>query len=321
MQSAAGLLELHYYLADGEHSMNAVVRNRCEAELLALFQEVSTTLGVPAEIQAQALAEGGLREAWKWLGENAPQIGVILGIITLLIAVAPEAESDQEVLDKQLTELKIEEKKLQIEKLRKELREADPRSEQVIRDSAIHLLKTEPKVVVRRSNFFKHLDGYEKVEQIGITPFNSNMVPAEPERKIPRSRFSRYVLTSHSLPPVVDDDARIEVVSPVLREGNYKWKGIYQKQLIGFAMHDVDFKGQVVREEVTFQHGTFLECILSTHRKLDEVGEVEITGYVVNTVIRKYDDRQSIETVQGKSYKHAKRLRESQQDMFRDGEK
>lgn len=321
MQTVAGALELHYYLADGEHSMNALVRNRCEAELLALFHEVTTSLGVPVEIQAQALAEGGLREAWKWLSENAPQIGIILTVVTLLVAVAPEPESEQEVLDKQLTELQIEEKKLQIEKLRKELREADPRSESTVRESATLLLKNDPKVVVRRSNFFKHLDVYKKVEQIGITPFDANLVPASPERIVLRSNFGKYILTSHVLPPLVDDEARVEVVSPVLQAGNYKWKGIYQQQLIGFSMHDLDFKGQVVREEITFQHGTFLECVLNTHRKLDEVGEVEITGYVVKTVIRKYDDRQAVETVQGKSYRKAKRLRESQQDMFRDCEK
>lgn len=321
MYTVAGVLELHYYLTDGEHSMNAAIRNRCEAELLALFQEVASDLGAPVEIQAQALAEGGLRETWKWLGENAPQIQVILAVIAVLIALTPKSESEQDVLNRELTQLQIEEKTLQIEKLRQELREADPRAEESIRNIAVRLLKHDPKIVVRRSNFFRNLDGQKDIEQIGITPFNSSLVPTLPEQKIPQKEFHCYVLSSHALPTIVDVDAKIEVVSPVLREGNYKWKGIYQKQLIGFSMHDVDFKGQVTREEVTFQHGTFLECVLNTHRKLDEVGEVEITGYIVTTVIRKYDDRQSIETIQGKSFRQAKRLQESQRDMFRDGQK
>lgn len=31
-------LELHYYLNNGSHSMDALVRNKCEAEILAKFK-------------------------------------------------------------------------------------------------------------------------------------------------------------------------------------------------------------------------------------------------------------------------------------------
>lgn len=316
----SGGIELHYYLAGGAHSMDAVLRNRCEAELLAIFQEVALTLGVPCEIEAQALTEGGLREKWKWLTENATPLSVVLSAVAILVALAPQIyESEEETLSKELTELSIEEKKLQIEKLRKELREAGPKSEGTVRENAVELLQRDPKIVVRRSNFYKYLLDRENVEFIGFTPLNSNLLPTEPERRVPHSEFGRYVLTSHSIKPITIEDAKIEIVSPVLREGNYKWKGIYDGQTIGFTMQDSDFQYLVLREEVTFQHGTFLECVLNIHRKLDEVGEVEITGHVVITVIRKYDDRQSIETPQGRAYKHIKKLRESQDDLFGDG--
>lgn len=297
--------------------MDAVLRNRCEAELLALFYEVASSLGVPVQIEAQALTEGGLRDVWKWIGENATQLNVVLPIVAILIALAPHIyESEEEKLSKELTERSIEEKKLQIEKLRKELREVEPQSEEVLRNNAVHLLKQDPKIVVRKSNFYKHLMERENIELIGITPLNSNLLPMFPESTVTRDDFHRFVLTSHSIKPLTIEDATIEIVSPVLREGNYKWKGIYNGQPIGFTMQDSAFRTQVLREEVTFQHGTFLECVLNIQRQLDEVGEIEITGYVVTTVIRKYDDRQSIETFQGRTYKHSKKLRASQHDMF-----
>jgi hypothetical protein len=315
--NAVGGIELHYYLADGAHAMDAVVRNRCEAELLAIFHEVSATLGVSCQIDAQALSEGGLREVWKWLGDNATQLNVVLPVVAILIALAPQVyESEEESLSKELTELSIEEKKLQIEKLRKELRKADKKSEGAVLESAVHLLRRAPKIVVRRSNFYKQLLGRESVELIGVTPLNNTLQPSRPEQRIPYSEFRRFVLTSHSIKPLTIEDANIEIVSPVLREGNYKWKGIYNGQTIGFTMRDEAFRNLVLREDVTFQHGTFLECVLNINRKLDEVGDVELTGYVVTTVIRKYDDRQSIETPQGRTYKHAKALLESQNDLF-----
>ena len=314
--SSAGSIELHYYLSDGAHSMDAMLRNRCEAELLALFIEVASNLGVSTQIEAQALAEGGLREIWKWLGENATQVNVILTVVMVLITLKPDSDSEQEILNKALMKLSIEEKQLQIERLRKELGEVEPRSESAVSANAVELLKRDPKIVVRRSNFYKQLTGNSKIEFIGVTPFDSRNQPILPEKKIPRDDFRLFILSTHSLDPVIYDDATIEIISPVLREGSYKWKGIFEKEPINFTMQDLKFKGQVLREEITFQHGTFLECVLHVHRKLDEVGEVEITGWVVTTVLRKYDDRQSVETSQGRDYKQAKRLRDSQNDFF-----
>lgn len=281
---------------------------------------MALALGVPCEIEAQALTDGGLREIWKWIGENATQLNVVLPVIAILVALAPQLyESEEETLSKELTELSIEEKRLQIEKLKKELREPGPDSESVVREKAVELLRRDPKIVVRRSNFYKYLLGRENIEFIGFTPLNSNLLPAEPEKRVPHSEFGLFVLASHSMKPITVEDAKIEIVSPVLREGNYRWKGIYDGQTISFTMQDSAFRYLVLREEVTFQHGTFLECVLNIQRKLDEVGEVEITGYVVSTVIRKYDDRQAIETPQGRAYKHVKKQRESQSDLFGDG--
>lgn len=299
--------------------MDAVTRNRCEAELLAIFQEVALALGVICDIEAQALAEGGLREVWKWIGANAAQLNVVLPIVAILVALAPQLhESEEEALSKELSELNIEEKKLQIEKLRRELREADSQEEGKFRDKALKVLKRDPKILVRRSNFYKNLLYSERVESLGFTALDAELLPAAPENIVPNSEFLRFVLNSHSIKSLIIDDAKIEIISPVLREGRYKWKGIYGGKIIGFTMQDSAFQSLVLREAVTFQHGTFLNCVLNIHRKLDEVGEVEVTGYVVTTVISKYDERQTIETSQGRAYKHIKALSELQHDLFSD---
>lgn len=57
----AGKLQLHYYLDGGSHSMDALVRNKCEAEILALIQEASNEFGFQLAIESEAFQEGGLK--------------------------------------------------------------------------------------------------------------------------------------------------------------------------------------------------------------------------------------------------------------------
>lgn len=311
---SAPKLEMHYYLSKESHSMNAVIRNKCEAELLGLIAEAANTLGVRIELESQAFKEGGLKEIWKALGDNNNQITILLVIITILLSRIPVDDPEKEALDEELTKLQIEEKKLQIKKLRSEMNKAEPGDD--LTENAVNTLSKNPKIVVRRSNFYKHLSTYPKVESVGVTPFSINQQPLRYEKQVQRRSFGKFILRTHAIKPVVIDDAVIEIVSPVLKEGNYRWKGIFQDEPLSFNMLDHEFQGLVLREEVTFQHGTYIECVLNQHRKLDEVGEVLVTGYTVTTVIRKFDDRQSIETNRGRSYKHSKKLKESQNDMF-----
>jgi len=165
-------LEMHYYFPDESHSMNAVVRNKCEAELLELFIEAATTLGIKVELESQAYEEGGLKELWKALGDSNNQINTLLVIIMLVLTRVPVTDPVKEALDAKLTTLQIEEKKLQINKLQRELGQPAPRPETT--EEAVNALNKNPKIVVRRSNFYKQLDSYPKVKSIGVTPFKGN---------------------------------------------------------------------------------------------------------------------------------------------------
>ena len=71
------------------------------------------------------------------------------------------------------------------------------------------------------------------------------------------------------------------------KEGRYKWKGIYKDDPISFDMQDSSFKDAVFFENIPFQHGTVIKCVLFIHREIDEIGDVKITGYSVTTVMRK----------------------------------
>ena len=112
--------EINYYLADKSHSMNAAIKNKCEAEFLAVANEVAAIFGIQLEWESQALEEGGIREIWIAMGANGTQISLLISLLTFIFTLIPQ--QDQELIDlqKQEIRLSIEEKKLTIEKLKKE---------------------------------------------------------------------------------------------------------------------------------------------------------------------------------------------------------
>lgn len=310
----ANKLELHYYFNDNSHTMDAFIRNKCEAELLALISEVKSTLGFDFHLDAEALKEGGLREIWKAAGENAPQIGIILSIIAIIISLAQIYESKSDEMDEELKRLSIEEKKLSIEKLKKELNEGQPSTE-AVKDAAVSI-NNDFKILTRKSNFYKTLDNYEKVVAVSFNPLTIENKPIHPEQQIPKSEFYKYILSTNELPEEVIENAEIEIVSPVLKEGRYKWKGIYQDEAINFSMNDSDFKSDVLSKRISFQHGAIIQCVLKIGRELDEAGEIVTKGYTVQTVIAKVDGDVVNETSQGKRYKYQKKFIAGQEPLF-----
>lgn len=322
--------QIHYYLANESHAIDAFVRNKCEAELLAILQEVCVIVGASIKVETIPSGEGGLREYWKILGDNGPQISAtftiltfVLGVITAGLSRFPLADLEKDAREKSIQELTIEEKKLGIEekrlaleKLRKEVKEGSVTPETL--ESAAKAVEHNLKIQSRRSNFYKQLNNYERVTAVGFSALDSGNKEVISERTVPRSEFSKYVLLDNSLPTETVEPATIEIVAPVLREGNYKWKGIYEGDPISFSMTDADFKNSVHQEQVAFQHGSCIKCVLHIYRKVNEVGEVEVTGYSVITVLEKSDGGTTTETPQGKKHRAYKKFIEDQTDLFSD---
>ena len=226
-------------------------------------------------------------------------------------------DSESSDLEKELNRLSIKEKKLQIEKLKKELKEAEPNEE--LAQKAANAVGSSLKVIKRRSNFYANLEKYPQVQKIGFVALNDSYLPVSGEVIVPRSEFSKFVLSTNKLRSEEDENAVIEIISPVLKEGRYKWKGVYEEKPISFEMQDAAFRDSVLLENLPFQHGTCIECVLVINRELDEVGEVKIIGYAVTTVIKKIDGDVALETPQGRKYRHARKLVESQGDLFGEG--
>lgn len=250
----ANKLELHYYLNDNSHTMDAVVNNKCEAEILAMAYEAISVLNLDVSIDVEALQEGGIKDFWRVLGENNAQIALVVAVIALLLSQVPNIDSELTDLQKEETKLSIEEKKLSIEKLKNELKENNVSDETL--KTTVNIINNNYKILTRKSNFYKSLSHYNKVTQIGISTLNDNNVPVTDETVIKRIDFKNYILISHDLKPITEVDAVIEIVAPVLKEGRAKWKGIYNKEHISFIMGDNEFKNSVLSKRI------FLKMVL-----------------------------------------------------------
>jgi hypothetical protein len=307
---------LLHYTADESHSINATVRNRCEAEFLAIAHHIAAVLELDVVIEAEALSEGGVREVWNFVGSNALQLTLIVAVATLVLSRFPPTNAEQDALTKENTKLSNEEKKLQIEKLKNELKQSIAQPSPEATTAAAAAISEDLKIVVRKSNFYRHLIAYPKVNAIGIAMLDDRSRALDFERIISKEDFLRFLTLTNLLPLETVENAGIEIISPVLREGNYKWKGIYQGAPISFSMMDSEFKNDVFREQVSFQHGSVLQCVLHIHQRLDEAGNVVVSGYSVPTVIKKVDGSKVVETAQGHRHKVNRSISPAQGTLF-----
>lgn len=311
---AVARLELHYFLRDEVHSMNALVRNKCEAEALAAFAQIAQQLGVSVELESTAFREGGLREIWTFLGSNNAQLTLLLAIIVLVFSRIPVSDSEMDVLNKDVQKLTIEEKKLNIQKLKREIGNGQIREGAA--DDVARYLDGDLKVATRRSNFYRQLLTHDKVTALSFGEIPEGETKPPIEYRVERAAFPLFVQPTDKLAVEVVEPAQIEIIAPVLKEGAYHWKGVYLDQPISFAMSDEIFKSDVLMGNISFQHGTVIECVLNIHRKLDEVGDAHITGYKVSTVLSKSDGGIAQETAQGKRHRFAKKQAAGQGKLF-----
>ena len=69
-KEVANKIELHYFFSDESHSMNALVRNKCEHNLLGILKERSTVLNARLNVETEAYTEGGLKERFVLLSNS-----------------------------------------------------------------------------------------------------------------------------------------------------------------------------------------------------------------------------------------------------------
>lgn len=297
------LLQIHYYFQDESHSMNAFVRNSMEKELLKLINELGILLKFEIKIESKARKEGGLIDSlilnFDSIATTSITVGIIFYIkeslnkvITYYLTGAHKRDKLENLLKEgQIRELKLKNNNYTLTDIQKKLQE----------------LEQNPKIRRALSNFYDKAEKYEKIKKIGYQSNNSG------ELIIERNQFKSFILVENKDIELIEE-AKIEIISPVLKEGKYKWKGIYSGEKIDFSMGDSGFKKNVVNQQYTFINGTIITCELEIHRTFDDYGEEVKVSYSVRKVYAVETDDKINTTKLGAKRKKQKQI---QKDLRR----
>lgn len=310
-------IQLHYWFKDNTHFMDAFVHNKCETEFLGLINEIASVIGIDVLIETEPLETGGLI-SWfkvKLKGHSkkdaiilAVTIALITGLLTTPLTTAI-SEITKELIerifeDPEIKELEKEKLKLEIENLKKDL-----------------LLKSRDlgennKIKRKKSNFYEKLEHYQKIDKISFGVTNEQKQLALDEKIVGRSEFKNFVLVSDDLDPVENENAIIEIISPVLKKGPFKWTGVYNGESIDFAMKSNEFKILVQTGKVEFKNGSSIDCCLQVRRKIDNEGNEKVSGYDVLRVNHYFENDRPIETPEGRFHRRKKEADRSQLKLY-----
>ena len=281
-------LTIHYHIRDGLHIMDAKIHNISEANILSIIEIVSETLGLNIHIDILARNEGGIKDIILFRAKDkllftsiyAPFfVSFIISLISYFLTKNPELE-----------ELQIQAYKAQIDALaiqEQQAIEKDEKDKQVldllkkIDEKLPELNKGEVVRKIRRkqSTIYKQLN-----EDKNVTAFSIEKVSNEEIIEVGRvnkCEFSNFVIETPEQIIELDEDATIEIVSPVLNNSNIKWKGIYNGEIIDFYMKDKEFKQQILNNNLQFGSNNILSAILEIKKKINERGEEEPSSYSV----------------------------------------
>lgn len=291
----ANTLELHYWLNDGTHSMDAFIQNKCEYEFLGMLKEIVSIFDAEVVIETEPLADGGLIRWFKIISKKGKQdikIGVITGVLIAVIATpittslskAIEVVIDKISEDEELKNLEKESLKLDIELKRQQI------------DKNTIIAK-------RKSNFYEALEKYPKVTKVSILAEDNRSNIVFEEIVIKKEDYNKYILASNILEPIEIDDAIIEIISPVLKKGNYKWRGVYNGEIVSFNMKSNEFKTLVQTGQIEFKNGSSINCLLEVERRINNECVEHICGFNIIRVNEYFENDIPMETPEGKRYR------------------
>jgi hypothetical protein len=312
----ANRFETHYYLTNSGHQIDAIVRNKCEAELLEILITTAERLNADVTILKDIPRNGGYRESWK-INARIGIAGLLVSILHLYVSVQSSKNTFQSDTEKNQNAILIEKKIEHLDLLNEGLK-IDNELKKKDLDKIVNELNRDSKIIKNKSNFYSHLEKCKDIDKVGFSEIDEEFKPISNEKTVHRKDFYKYIITPENLFPETDDNAIIEITAPNLSAGTVKWRGIYNDIQIKFDMKDKQYLTEVYGQKVSFSKGSKIRCVLQMEREKDEAGEVKIINYSVITVIEKIDGENSYETAQGKSYRKnkAKKTPNIQSNLF-----
>lgn len=290
-------LHLHYYFQDKDrHSLNAFVRNDNERDFLAILRHAFDITDADIQIEVLPQDEGGFIDKYKLVARTVRKAG---GIITIVLTgvsayfawktyelqlTVTDSQIQVNQSQDQLNRLQIEEiegqRILRQREIRKKIKlielDSTPKTQkeklgEEVSKGIADTLSKDYKALWHRSKFFdRSIKTPEIITKITTQTFNEREMPVSKEHGTDRPDFQFFVLKTTSVDSLIDKDARIVIISPVLDRRKYTWRGLYNNDVITFSMLDKLFIQKIQLKQVEFTNGTTIRCVLEQKRRIDD---------------------------------------------------
>ncbi|WP_449386842.1 hypothetical protein [Chryseobacterium lineare] len=120
-------LEIHYWLRNNIHSIDAFTENKCTYEILNIIREIAKLNELEILIETEALGEGGVKKWLRIVSKDENKKGTITSAVIIAVVVAilqiPFTKIPEKLIDKIFEDTELTE--LQKDKLRKEIEGID----------------------------------------------------------------------------------------------------------------------------------------------------------------------------------------------------
>ncbi|WP_042722097.1 hypothetical protein [Flavobacterium sp. B17] len=97
-------LEIHYWLRNNIHSIDAFTENKCSYEILNIIREIAKLNELEILIETEALGEGGVKKWLKIVSKDENKKGTITSAVIIAIVVAilqiPFTKIPEKLIDK-----------------------------------------------------------------------------------------------------------------------------------------------------------------------------------------------------------------------------
>jgi hypothetical protein len=289
-------LLIHYYFNDDSHSMNAFIKNKADQKLFLILQEMSDVFNLDFEFEVTAIHEGGIKDLIKIKpGKKTKKflkkyglttytiVGTVLG--TLLIHEITTDDEYQE-LKKQDLKLEIQKKQLEVEKLQNEKALGKEINDIPVFsiEEMVEFLFAYDKIKNIRSDYYIELQKIDKLNGISNDVLNDSNQPMNLGKYVSKEKFNDLIIYDREIEPLIYDDIKIDIISPVLNQGNYKWRGVIHGYQKSFNMKDKEFKKLILQHKITFETGTSIMCKLIVRQKVNNHGKIETIEHNVFNV-------------------------------------
>ncbi|NWL03687.1 hypothetical protein DM790_22950 [Flavobacterium collinsii] len=310
--------------------MNAFVQNKCEHEFLGILKEIADTFEVEIIIETEPFVEGGLLRRFNIFSlntenKNALKLTIVSALV-LGIFVTPIATGVLKITehiiekifeDEELKEIEKDKSKSEIEKNNAETEKIKAETENLKLDAEAKRQKLFKSTTIKkkRSNFYEALEKDPKVNQFSIQAKNSTSTSGFEEMFIIKSNFKEFILITDDLETEKIDNVIIEIITPVLKKGKYRWIGIYNGEPHSFNMKSNEFKTLVQTGKIEFKNGSSINCLLEVRKKINNEGVEQIAGYDIVRVNNYFENDKPIETPEGKQHRQKEEANKQQVKM------